>query len=114
LAIWKLESERERIPDVGSVGSKLTIELSLGYEVYALDTRKYALEHPCMDFIFGDITKTPFRDNSFDKVTAILKATAKRLRKSIAFLRKAVKHQSLSHLVGLAPYICTEFMISTG
>jgi len=71
-AIKKLELERGRVLDVGSVGSKFPMELaSLGYEVYAIDIRKYTLKHPHMDFILGDITKAPFRDNSFDRVTAI-------------------------------------------
>jgi len=71
-AIKKLGLERGRVLDVGSVGSKLPVELaSLGYEVCAMDIRKYTLKHPNMDFILGDITKAPFRDNSFDTVTAI-------------------------------------------
>jgi SAM-dependent methyltransferase len=71
-AIRSLELERGRVLDVGSVGSELPMEFaSLGYEVYAMDIRKYTLRHPRLDFILGDITKAPFCDNSFDRVTAI-------------------------------------------
>lgn len=55
-AINRLELTRGRVLDVGSVGSKLPIELaSLGYEVCAMDIRKYTLKHPHMDFILADV-----------------------------------------------------------
>jgi len=71
-AIKNIELDHRRILDVGSVGSKLPVELaSLGYEVYAMDIRKYTLKHPHMHFIRGDVTQAPFCDNSFNSVTAI-------------------------------------------
>ena len=61
-----------RILDVGCCGSSLVIELaSLGYEVYGIDVKSYPLEHPNFTFVHGDIFKTPFPDDFFDRVTAV-------------------------------------------
>jgi len=67
-----LELSHGKILDVGCCESKLPIELaSLGYEVYGIDIRNYRFTHPNFQFIKADITRMPFKNDSFDYVISI-------------------------------------------
>lgn len=63
-----------RILDVGTGDSTLPIALaSQGYQVWAidLDGYPYPVKHPNFTFVQGNICKTLFSDNFFDRVVAV-------------------------------------------
>lgn len=65
-----------KVLDVGSSGSFFPLLLaSVGYDVYGIDIREYAIVNKIkfdnFQFVKEDITKTSFPDNYFDAITAI-------------------------------------------
>lgn len=63
-----------KILDIGCGSSRLPVELaSRGYQAWAIDLTKYPypITHPNLVFVQGDIRKTLFPDNFFDRVIAV-------------------------------------------
>lgn len=64
----------ENIIDVGAGASRLPIELaSRGFNIWTIDLNPHAFprKHPCFTPTQGDIRRTGFKDNFFDKVIAV-------------------------------------------
>lgn len=60
------------ILDVGCCDSLLPYKLAkIGFDVYAIDIRPYYERHPNLQFIRADVRFTPFRANSFDRITIV-------------------------------------------